>query len=64
MRREDAYKAQSRVERLCENRVRGIQDKLRKEDLIIAFVYLEVVSLRCGATCWSACHEATHGVQA
>jgi hypothetical protein len=38
--RDSAYEAETRVERLCENRVRRVQDQLREQDLVPAFVDL------------------------
>lgn len=34
------YQSQARVEALFQNRVHGIEDEAREQDLIAAFVYL------------------------
>jgi hypothetical protein len=39
-----AYEAEARVEGLGEDGVRGVEDELREEDLVFAFVDLGIVS--------------------
>lgn len=38
----DSYQAEARVEGLCEDGVRGVQDELGKEDLVLALVDLRL----------------------
>jgi hypothetical protein len=51
-----AYETEARVEGLCEDRVRGVQDQFGKEYFILALVYLWLLVLeyevKCDSEAW------------
>lgn len=45
--RYSAYKSETRIVRLRENRVSGLEDELGEKDLVFAFVDLHIVIDKC-----------------